>query len=396
MVVLLLTWSIADRRLNAATWSVTARTFQSSDWPTILRSDSANTKFVAWRVYIASTVLTAAALLLFIAHFLTPLPLVSEIALDATPSLVSFQYAPDRTFFGQGTSPRPEDTMFRTCVRKNLTICPSTDILTLLDTGPENTISGPGDIQFRNFEYGNWSNFDGQWKAIGYFRPMQSILLENSYKLVEGLVVDPVNGGVGLRNHTVPRGLDLGATWEEDLLWIQPETICAPSNFSFHFTIGFNKSVLEDDGAFAERHWEFPEPRWDVFNESSEWNISTSPPNLEQRANLAAWWNNYFTAQALNISRNSSLQVGDVYPNMVSKYTSFISPYAISISNMDGSYFDATWPYNLKRFLSSFVDRLADVDISNMVPGEAESERFSRQFSAFGTISSCTMLRKNN
>jgi hypothetical protein len=40
--------------------------------------------------------------------------------------------------------------------------------------------------------------------AVGKAATLQSLILNNEVRLVEGLVVDTINGGVGFRNHTVP------------------------------------------------------------------------------------------------------------------------------------------------------------------------------------------------
>jgi hypothetical protein len=265
----------------------------------------------------------------------------------------------------------------------------------LLSSGTNgSTVAGPTNIQFRNFfDYnGNGSNSD-DWMPVGLFRPMQSLLLENSYRIVEGLVVDADNGGIGLRNHTVPVGLDLGATWQEDLLWIQPETVCSPNNFTLHFAYGSaqvasyfhgenTQSYLEDNGAFASRNWSIPGPRWDIYGPGSLWNVSGPVPDLIQRAYIAAWWNNGFTAQALNLSGNLHLSAGDQYSKSFSTYTSFISPFSITISNMDGSFFDEAWPYNEWKFLFEFMDRL--VKVSDLVPGVQASYDFADQFMQYG------------
>jgi len=35
---------------------------------------------------------------------------------------------------------------------------------------------------------------------------MESLVLNNTFQPVEGLIVDTVNSGIGFRNHTVPLG----------------------------------------------------------------------------------------------------------------------------------------------------------------------------------------------
>jgi hypothetical protein len=110
--------------------------------------------------------------------------------------------------------------------------------------------------------------------------------------------VDLIDGGVGFRNHTIPIGLQLGATWQEDLLWIQPETVCTANNFSIHFPFGnshvnelfpgvntgvdpndLTNRYLQDNGALAHRNWSIPSPRWDIYGPDSVWNITGRLPN---------------------------------------------------------------------------------------------------------------------
>ncbi|KAK3934610.1 hypothetical protein QBC46DRAFT_273469, partial [Diplogelasinospora grovesii] len=386
LVTLILVWIVSSRHLNAVTWSVAGRAFQETSLPLLLNSDGVQRKFVSWPVFVTTSVTTVAAFVLFVAHFLTPLPLSSVIQTDEQTSAVNFTYVPDTGFFGQGTNPRPIRPLSRVCWGNN-TNCPgASSLLEILSSGVRGTtIAGPKDIQYRDFLYGpgNGSSNGGQ-QLTGYFRPIQPVMLESSMRIVEGLVVDAMNGGVGLRNHTVPVGLELGAIWQEDLLWVQPETVCEPTNFTLHFSFPTqNTSYLQDDGAFSNRDWSIPGPRWDIYNSSSLWNVSGPVPNLRQRAHLASWWNNYFTAQALGLSEGSRLSIGDVYSDNFSTYTAFISPFAISISNMDGSYFDASWPANLYRFARLFIDRLG-IPISQMVPGVNESRAFQSHFTAYG------------
>ena len=212
----------------------------------ILQSDSARTKSVARRVNVASTTLTVAIVLQLAVHIITPLPLVQQIQPSDDSSTVSFKYAPDLTFFGQGTAPRPSQPLGRTCGTSAFTDCtPSNELFDKLSSGSVGTtVAGPKDIQFRNmFFYQNQSSSNEQL-VVGLTLPMQNLLLNTNFTIVEGLIVDPNNGGVGFRNHTIPVGLQLGATWQEDILWIQPETVCTANNFSIHFPFG-NSHVNE-------------------------------------------------------------------------------------------------------------------------------------------------------
>lgn len=411
LVVLILIWSIKDRKMNASSWSSAANTLQGTFWPTILRSDSTSSKFVDQPVSIASTTLTIIIVLVFAVNVLTPLPLTQVMQPKADARSVSFSYAPDLTFFGQGTAQRPTEPLHRSCGTHVYTGCtPSESLFEKLASGSEGTtIAGPKDIQFRNFFY--YQNQSTQASsnetiAVGLTRPMQYLLLNTGYMVIEGLVVDPIDGGVGIRNHTVPIGLELGGTWQENLLWIQPETVCTANNFSIHFPFGNNyvneyyptnvedlsgadldgspNRYLRDDGAFTNLNWTIPSPRWDILGPDSVWNTSGPIPNLEQRAFIAAWWNNYYAARALGISENSTSYVGKQYANEVNNYTSIISPFAITISSIDGAIFDQAWNYNLYRFVSTNLDRF--YPISKFIPGVNASRNFSEPFLQYGEL----------
>lgn len=76
------------------------------------------------------------------------------------------------------------------------------------------TIASILDIQFRNWYQRARSYVDDNLlQACGGFIPLRTTLLSDSYVLVEGLVVDAIDGGIGFRNHTIPHGLRLGARW---------------------------------------------------------------------------------------------------------------------------------------------------------------------------------------
>ena len=116
---------------------------------------------------------------------------------------------------------------------------------------------------------------------------------------VEGLVVDTVRGGVGLRNHTAPQGLQYGATWTEDLLFIEPDTVCVDTNLTLDY--GFTQYnsttmsdvVLTDHGGFVNLNRTYP-----TYDRLS----SQTNPDLYGRAYKAAWINNALTAAYLNVT----------------------------------------------------------------------------------------------
>jgi hypothetical protein len=357
---------------------------------------------VACPVGIASTTLAVVFLLLLAAHIITPLPLTGEVLPENKPSLMPFIYAPDLTFFGQGTAPRPTQPIRRTCGTYIFTDCtPSEELFDKLSSGSVGTtIAGPKDVQFRSFFYYQDQSLNNETVPVGLTQPMQYLLLNTEYTIVEGIIVDPNNGGIGFRNHTIPVGLELGANWQEDLLWIQPETVCTANNFSIHFpgggapvSVNFGNTTdgyLQDDGAFASRNWTIPAPRWDIYGPDSPWNITGPIPDLAQRAFLGAWWDNYFTASALNISGNSTLSVGNQYGNDFTDYISIIDPFSITISNIDGGIFDQSFAYNLYKFAEASLDRYYPV--SNLIPGVQAAYQFSDNFMAYGNTTSFNIM----
>lgn len=151
------------------------------------------------------------------------------------------------------------------------------------------TIAGPLDIQFRQY----YPRFDGYVdgraaQILGNFAPLQSFMLEADFHPIEGVIVDTVNGGIGLRNHTVPVGLSLGATWSEDILFVEPVTSCTATNLSIHFKIAEDKiydtmdGFLQDDGGFAHLSGDPPGPSWALLDGAdATWNRSDPVPTWQ-------------------------------------------------------------------------------------------------------------------
>lgn len=106
----------------------------------------------------------------------------------------------------------------------------------------------------------------GQPYPVGKFRLLGNIILRNDTVVLEGLVVDAVNGGVGFRNHTMPLGYTEGAEWQEDLTWVQPITTCVPTNITVEYKSGYNEEIdldaasVIDNGGFVNLPTSFPSP----------------------------------------------------------------------------------------------------------------------------------------
>jgi hypothetical protein len=228
---------------------------------------------------------------------------------------------------------------------------------TLLDiyssgVGNDTTISNFFDIQWRQYmitadptdEVNNGSNY-----LVGVFRGMQILSLNNAVEPVEGLIVDTINGGIGFRNReysgkarflyyqclwlcpksrphfspticierllslspldTVPPGFQFGVTWEEDILFIEPETVCVDTNTTIDYTIGFVENdtlpvtdlVLTDRGGFVNLEETFP-----VANMSDP----QANPDLWTRAYKAAWMTNTFSMLLFNVTNPHNFTTG--------------------------------------------------------------------------------------
>ncbi|KAI4162433.1 MAG: hypothetical protein LQ342_003999 [Letrouitia transgressa] len=187
----------------------------------------------------------------------------------------------------------------------------------------------------------------GKPYSRGSYRNIDSLVLNNKIEAIEGLIVNTLDGGVGLRNHTVPSDLEYGGQWTEDLTWIEPITSCVDTNLTFRFLsidplVNFTTAYLVDNGGFSEISTEYPYP--------GLWN-DTQNPDLQARAYKGAWMSNALTAVFLNVTYpgnhgpwNSTK--GAEFP--ISR-SDLIDPYKpqlnrIQLSTIDGGYL----PMNLR------------------------------------------------
>jgi hypothetical protein len=147
-----------------------------------------------------------------------------------------------------------------------------TEAFTSATGSDRNTISSVFDIQYRNFiQYNNatqpganesepWID-QGRPRTQGQFQFYQSLILENRFLAVEGVVLDLILGGIGFWNHTLPPSSDAGFAWEE-LLWIEPDTSCVNLNVTVDYAIkplgGGMNARLTDRGGIANIPEEYP------------------------------------------------------------------------------------------------------------------------------------------
>jgi hypothetical protein len=270
-----------------------------------------------------------------IAAVITPLGLYQTLE-PGGATQTPFKYVNDLSPYGYGTPPRGNASFSRLCLDSwdygdGLRACPFSDTVTNITDGsygmdyafPYNynlsipqvitdiyssgtqdntTVSNYFDIQWRQYLTTSNTDYDnGSTYTIGYFRYMESVLLNNAYEPVEGLVVDTVKGSIGFRNHTFPHGFQNGVTWEEDLLFIEPETVCIDTNLTLDCELSADPNnsiyitgvVLTDRGGFANLNHALP---------SIDLSDPQKNPDLYGRAYQAAWLNNAYTALYYDIT----------------------------------------------------------------------------------------------
>ncbi|KAG0637151.1 hypothetical protein HOY80DRAFT_1085643 [Tuber brumale] len=338
LVVILV--ALLENENNAVTWSVVGRALQASMWPSILSTDTAARRGVRKRVIFITTLSTITVIIIAIAGVVTPLGLNEGVTLSLTePAL--FKSLRDTSEFGQGTQSRSGYLFSRMCGQLPID-CPgissgstyftnetrgytrgrgngSTDtnipqnISEIFKSGTDghgNLISGPFDVQhrvFRNVKVSdvgtmynegiqiNW----GKAHTEGVGALLRSVILEDSFLLVEGLIVDAKNGGIGFRNHSAPPNLQYGKKWEESLLWVEPVTECVNNNLTIEFTIVEESDIddarLTDHGGWVNLGYDRPN-----FNHSN----SQVDIQLWQRAYKGAWLTNEIGAWFHNVTRN--------------------------------------------------------------------------------------------
>jgi len=253
----------------------------------------------------------------------------------------AFEYAPDTTPFGTTTLPRTNASFARVCYYGTAPLnapgpCPysddgvvvswngttlsfdypdgyNTSIATVLhdiySSGTRfesSTISNYFDIQWRQYgtEPGRQAGLtfnDGSPMLAGRYQPILPLYIEQGIHLIEGLIVDTIVGGLGFRNHTIPAGLQYGASWSEDILFIEPETRCVDTNLTFEFTLEpntsvgsqFSEFVLVDKGGFVNLNQTYP------FYDHAH---AQDNPDLQARAYKAAYLFNAWLMAYMNVT----------------------------------------------------------------------------------------------
>lgn len=367
-----------------------------------------------------------------ISGVITPLGLGEKLVTTGT-QVGTFEYTRDTSSIAIGTSLRGNSTFHRTCEDSRVYFlprpCPYTgdvmettryengsvrrdyaygihraipnvlrEIFSSGTAGQASTISNIFDIEWRQTSKKEANeNFDnGTVYETGIYRQLDSILLQDGYKTFEGLVVDNNVGGIGFRNHTLPIGFSRGATWQEDLLFIEPDVSCINTNLSIDFEAsntgtvdGFLNRVITDKGGFVDlniTHLPASRPK------------SQSNLDLQARAYDAAVLNNAYTMMILNITdRNNKSNNRMPYSYLKSKRgatfpikENSMSYSSLELSNKFGSYFYPAG-LNLTHYPNPFNITNSDLGaISNICAGVDVSKNRANISNIYTT---CGLLR---
>jgi hypothetical protein len=175
------------------------------------------------------------------------------------------------------------------------------------------------------------------------FRFLDAFLLDDSVRLVEGLIVDSIKGGIGLRNHSIPKGFHRGAEWSEELLFLDVDVECVDTNMTLDFGIststgnhgGFQAFdiSLTDRGGFSNINK--TSPINDVRNNE------VNKPDLHLRAYAAAWYLN--VASMLLLNATTPTNESDIFNSWV------------TIDSDLGAQFQLPRPENVDDFLNLHI-----------------------------------------
>jgi hypothetical protein len=328
-----------------------------------------------------------------IAATVTPLGLYQTIIASNSPTPSEFHYIVDNSAFGHGIPPRVDLPWTRLCGANQAYPCPNSFsnftfftnasgpfvnfwnydssipqyVMDAFESGLPGlspSISSIFDIQSRSYSWSNVNPFSPFQPInitaypVSIFRQVTSLIMQNGSTVVEGLVVDMLNGGIGFRNHSAPPVTPLGSLWSEDILFIEPESQCVDTNLTLDFMIPIETAstsstsgvlisnlVLTDRGGFA--NLSLTSPEWDLSDPQTN-------PELYQRAYSAAWINNAYSMLYMNVSNFSNTSgsklstlgsikssIGQRYPLMDSEGygTSLtLQPNALSSSPNFGGY----------------------------------------------------------
>ncbi|CZR67642.1 uncharacterized protein PAC_17541 [Phialocephala subalpina] len=356
---------VLDDSNSAITWSIMGGYLHGSSWPTILRTDIVATLNVNKKVIVLSTLSTISLILLIGVSIIAPIGLYS--ALSIGPSiLVDFQYAPDTSPMSLGTPSRDNYNASRLCgflspqncpgqahgwtfwnndtmgLGKNLTedayvssVVPQniTDIFCSGSVGNRSYVAGALDIQYRsyivaaeNVTEGYPTIDDGRKRTQSAFIIYQSLILNDAFDVVEGLIVNSKTGGVGFRNHTLPTDPAKGCSGRRvcsGLSLSQSANLTVGYIIPNQGTIDVEDMFLTDRGGFVNLTHDWP---------FVDFNDSQARPELYARAYRGAILNNFNLMKYFNETRNKT-SLGKTYNQFDTGAYVWLQPNQIKIES---------------------------------------------------------------
>jgi hypothetical protein len=360
LVILLV--SLLSESHSGVTWSAVGRVLSNSNWPMFLRSDQTASQNVPRWVNLVIWVKPLTLSLIAVAAIVTPIGLYETIEASKDLESAAFFYIPDKGPMGLGTPLRSELGFSRVCGESDPIhqVCPGSSGSTKhsvnergrvnsstaegLDyriphkltelyqsglTSQSPTVSSFFDIQARLFKVLVDKSFGNSTYLIDVYRHLGTFILDDKIQAVEGLVVDTQHPKIGFRNHTAPTNVQYGAEWEEDLLFLEPETKCVDVNISLQLEISppsvhtmLRTAHLVDKGGFANMNITSPWPAWMM---KKGWYGNTQEnPALDWRAQAIGWSMNVLLAYFFNVTKPGereaymNSQVGKLFPVNVS------------------------------------------------------------------------------
>lgn len=267
---------------SPSTWSVFVRSLHYSSWPALLSSDASNTDHADRPVKRIDLLTTIIMILSTITGVITPLGLVPAFRQD--PSDLQLYPVSVNPLLSIPITSRANYSEGRLCAGPLdiPTACPGQTLVNVngqqyLQTNlgiPQNittkfsstNYSNPFEMQYRRYVLTN-----SKYNTTG-LTPKPSISISNSVVLrdklfaIPGLIVDTTDTpGIGIGNIQAPQ-LPYGATWEQQMLWIEPVTSCINLNFTLNyqldktakiestFGLGQNISITDQGGLQINIH----------------------------------------------------------------------------------------------------------------------------------------------
>ncbi|KAH8926859.1 hypothetical protein BT69DRAFT_920478 [Atractiella rhizophila] len=300
---------------SAVTWSNLAKTLHSSLWPTILSTDSASRKGLDRRVSLFNGLVIVTWILTAVAGVITPLGLDTGRK-ERPHQTVRTRYVMDDSNVGKSMSPRDAYRSGRYCgvfgySTADYRSCPGQDIhsgiipsnITSKFSSEYSTLT----MQFRNFYNGVYKEQYGDAVfSVGYMAQMDTFTLREGIFGIEGAVVDVgKHPGIGLLNHTFPTIDNDGASWTQDVLWIEPVTVCVNTNLTLEYTT-------------ADKYYTWL-TTLDIVDHGGFYNLTDAAPNFAdygegQKGNLwehafaGATRLNFIMMDSRNISQNETFE----------------------------------------------------------------------------------------